>query len=287
MLTIKTPATSANLGPGFDSFGLALQIYNSFEVESSNELKIENVPQRYNNPHNLFYKAYQKGCQAIGVQDSIHVKFQTNIPVSRGLGSSASLICAGLFAANLLHDSPLSTQQLFQLASRMEGHPDNASPCIFGGLMSSLKEDNAFFTHKLSLYPDWKYTVFIPDFKVSTEQARKILPASYPRSVAASNGAHAALMIEALRTGDLSLLKKAAVDQIHEPYRKTLISEFDTLKSIVQPYGAFLISGSGSTCILISKESLNEQTRSKISQLRHHWNVIETKIAENGVEVIL
>lgn len=287
MITIKTPATSANLGPGFDSFGLALQIYNTFEVETSNTLKIDNVPQRYNNPNNLFVKAYQKGCQAIGIHDSIHVKFDTNIPVSRGLGSSASLICGGLYAASVLHDSALSSQQIFQLASVMEGHPDNAAPCIFGGLMASLKEKDIFFTHRLSLHEDWKYTVFIPDFKVSTEQARKILPSSYPRNIVASNGAHAALMAEALRTGDLSLLKKAAVDQIHEPYRKTLIDEFDALKEITQPYGAFLISGSGSTCILISKETLQEKTKAQISHLKHHWKVLETNIANHGVEVIL
>lgn len=287
MVTIKTPATSANVGPGFDCFGLALQLYNTFEVELSNETKLENVEERFNNENNLFLRAYRKGCEALGVQDHIHASFQCDIPVSRGLGSSASLIVGGLVSAAVLHDNALTDDQIFQLASEMEGHPDNAAPCLFGGMTASLKNENTFITTKLQLDPSWKYTVFIPDFEVSTEQARSILPDAYPRSIAAANAAHACIMSEALRSGNIDLLKIASFDQIHEPYRKQLIDEFDALKTIVDPYGIFLISGSGSTCILISKQGLNKNTLDSISHLRHHWKVIQTEIANKGTEVIL
>lgn len=287
MVTIKTPATSANVGPGFDCFGLALQLYNTFEVELSNETKLENVEERFNNENNLFLRAYRKGCEALGVQDHIHASFQCDIPVSRGLGSSASLIVGGLVSAAVLHDNALTDDQIFQLASEMEGHPDNAAPCLFGGMTASLKNENTFITTKLQLDPSWKYTVFIPDFEVSTEQARSILPDAYPRSIAAANAAHACIMSEALRSGNIDLLKIASFDQIHEPYRKQLIDEFDALKTIVDPYGVFLISGSGSTCILISKQGLNKNTLDSISHLRHHWKVIQTEIANKGTEVIL
>lgn len=287
MITIKTPATSANVGPGFDCFGLALKIYNTFEVELSDQTILENVEERFNNENNLFLRAYRKGCEAIGVKDHIRAAFHCDIPVSRGLGSSASLIVGGLLASSVLHDNALSKDEIFQLASLMEGHPDNAAPCLLGGMTASFKHEDQFLTRKLKLHPSLKYTVFIPDFEVSTEKARGILPETYPRSIAVSNTAHACMMLQALESGDMDLLRKTAVDQIHEPYRKQLIDEFDQIKRIVEPFGVFLISGSGSTCLLLSKESLDLKSIQKISDLKHHWKIIESNIADNGSEVIL
>ncbi len=285
MITIKTPATSANVGPGFDCFGLALSLYNTFEVELSSSNTLENVEERFNNEDNLFLKAYQKGCQAIGVNDSIHVTFHTEIPVSRGLGSSSSLIVGGLYAASTLHDNALSKDQIFQLASELEGHPDNVAPCIYGGFTASLSANDKFLTQSIPLDSSWKYTIFIPDFEVSTQKARSILPASYPRSIVTKNTSHAALLLEALRNGDLSLLKIVSEDFIHEPYRKELIHEFDSIKSYLQDLGAFLISGSGSTCILISKQQLNTEQKEKIQSFKHHWQIKELDIAEKGVVI--
>ncbi len=282
MITIQTPATSANVGPGFDCFGLALNLYNTFEVELSSSNTLENVEERFNNADNLFLKAYQKGCQAIGVNDSIHVIFHTEIPVSRGLGSSSSLIVGGLYAASALHDHALSKEQIFQLASELEGHPDNVAPCIYGGFTASINVKDTFLTQSIPLDPNWKYTIFIPDFEVSTQRARSILPESYPRSIVTKSTAHASLLIEALRNGDLSLLKIVSEDFIHEPYRKQLIHEFDTLKSYVQDLGAFLISGSGSTCILISQQQLSTEQKNQIQSLNHHWNIKELEIAKEG-----
>ncbi len=282
MITIQTPATSANVGPGFDCFGLALNLYNTFEVELSSSNTLENVEERFNNADNLFLKAYQKGCQAIGVNDSIHVIFHTEIPVSRGLGSSSSLIVGGLYAASALHDHALSKEQIFQLASELEGHPDNVAPCIYGGFTASINVKDTFLTQSIPLDPNWKYTIFIPDFEVSTQRARSILPESYPRSIVTKSTSHASLLIEALRNGDLSLLKIVSEDFIHEPYRKQLIHEFDTLKSYVQDLGAFLISGSGSTCILISQQQLSTEQKNQIQSLNHHWNIKELEIAKEG-----
>ncbi len=283
MITIQTPATSANVGPGFDCFGLALNLYNTFEVELSSSNCLENVEDRFNNEDNLFLKAYQKGCQSIGVNDSIHVIFHTEIPVSRGLGSSSSLIVGGLYAASALHNNALSKEQIFQLASELEGHPDNVAPCIYGGFTASLKTNDTFLTQLIPLDPSWKYTIFIPDFEVSTQKARSILPESYPRSIVTKSTSHAALLLEALRNGNLPLLKIVSEDFIHEPYRKELIHEFDTIKSYLQDSGAFLISGSGSTCILISKQQLTIEQKDKIQSLKHHWQIKELNIAEKGV----
>ena len=146
--------------------------------------------------------------------------------------------------------------------------------------------DHQFFTQPLTLDNAWKYTLFVPDFEVSTHKARAILPDSYDRKTAASNGAHAALLIEALRTGNMDLLKISAVDAIHEPYRKQLIHEFEEIKNIVSKYGVFLISGSGSTCLLISKESISQVDKEAISSLKYNWQIFERTIAKNGSEVL-
>lgn len=278
MITIKSPASSANLGPGFDCLGLSLDLYNTFEVERSDHDQLDNVEERFNNADNLFLQAYHYGMQAMGQEDYVHVIFHCDIPVSRGLGSSASMIVAGLCAASVLHNDGLSENQIFQLASRLEGHPDNAAPCFFGGLTASTKLNNLFITHSLPLHEDWHFTVFIPDFEVSTEEARAILPENYSREVAASNAGYLLYMEEALRLGSHSLLVTGARDAIHEPYRKQLIHGFDVLKEITErgSHGVLLISGSGSTCLLISKEPLRPQAYQQIEQIQdHHWTTKE------------
>ncbi len=289
MWQIKAPASSANMGPGFDCLGLAVDIYNTFDVELCDHTWLEGVEDRFNNEDNLFLQAYRKGCAAIGVQDHIHAVFHCDIPVSRGLGSSASMIAAGLKAASVLHDNALAEGTMFQLASEMEGHPDNASPCLFGGMMASTVLDNgAYVTHRMEMDDCWYFTVLIPDFEVSTEEARAILPESYPRADAAANGAHAVLMCEALRTGSLSLLKIGAKDLIHEPYRRALIDGFETIRDIVETDtdGVLLISGSGSTCILISQRCLSERALQKISCVQdHHWEVRTVRPAPDGTVI--
>lgn len=287
MYTIKTPATSANIGPGFDCLGLALSIYNSFDVELSDRDSLENVEERFNNTDNLFLQAYHRGCQTIGVNDHIHVIFHCDIPVSRGLGSSSSLIVGGLTAAGVLHNDALNEDQIFELASEMEGHPDNAAPCVYGGLTASLNTGDRFITHQIPLSEDWNFYVFIPDFEVSTNKARAILPENYPRNIASSNSAHAILTVEALRTGNPAFLKVAAVDQIHEPYRKKLIDGYDELKKITEEDtdGTLLISGSGSTCLLITRALLSDEAEKKIHALPHRWQIHNVSEAKEGTEI--
>jgi len=287
MITIKAPATSANLGPGFDCLGMSFDIYNTFEVERADSDSLENVEDRFNNADNLFLRAYHYGMQKIGMEDGIHAVFHCDIPVSRGLGSSAAMITAGLSAASALHDDALSENDIFQCASDLEGHPDNAAPCLFGGLTASMHYKDRYITHQLQLDEDWFYHVFIPDFEVSTEEARAILPASYPRAVAAANGSYLLYMSEALRTGSLTLLQAGARDAIHEPYRRKLIPGFDQLKELCEKEcnGAFLISGSGSTCLLISKNPVNAHIKKEISSMPdHHWEIVEVH-PSHGTEI--
>ena len=279
-MKIKTPATSANVGVGFDSFGMAFSLYNEFDVSLSDKDILENVEDRFNNENNLFLQSYHIGCDAIGISDYVHAIFHTNIPVSRGLGSSASLITAGLQAASSLHNNALSQKQIFELASSIEGHPDNVAPCIYGGMTISLKKDNEFITEKITLDKSWKYTIFVPNFEVSTEKARSILPDTYSREVVSKNIAYASYMIRALETGSLDLLQYGECDLIHEPYRKTLLPFFDSLKSKYKEEtgGILIISGSGSTCLGISKKEVQKENYKDL-------DVHTVSICETGAEV--
>lgn len=287
MLKIKVPASTANLGSGFDCLGLALNIYNTFTVETADYDLLENDDPRFNNPDNLFLQAYRRGCAAAGIEDHVHVIMETDIPVSRGLGSSAAMIAGGLAAASVLHDDILDDDQIFTLASEMEGHPDNAAPCIFGGLTASGISHGRYVTHQLELNPRWKFTVMIPDFEVSTAHAREIMPSSYPKATAAQSISHAIWEVEALRSGSLPLLKAGCEDLLHEPYRKKLITGYDELKAIAEEngQGVLLISGSGSTCLLISSISLSSDQAEKIKEIPGvKWDIREVSPCK-GIEI--
>lgn len=288
MRTIKVPATSANLGPGFDCLGLALSPSDTFLIEPCDKDVLDNVEERFNNRDNLFLQAYRRGCEALHIQDHIHAVFQCGIPVSRGLGSSAALIVAGLAAASVLHDSALSRDDIFELASEMEGHPDNAAPAVYGGLNACMKENGRYHRVSLPLSDVFHYTVFIPDHEVSTAEARSILPDEYPRAAAAGNTAHAILLVHALETGNIHLLHEAAHDIIHEPYRSRLIPRFDQAKDCALSHnsGAFLISGSGSTCLLISDTDLYPASRKEIlAYTDPSWDVFSCTISQ-GLEIL-
>lgn len=288
MYKISSPASSANIGPGFDCLGIAFNIYNTFEVELSDKTELFNVEDRFNNENNLFLQAYRKGCEAIGASDPIKAKFQCDIPVSRGLGSSASMILGGLVAASVLHEDALSEDQIFQLSAQMEGHPDNVAPALYGNLCAAMSiGNNQFLAKQLDLHPSWKFTVLIPNFEVSTEEARSILPDNYPKKEAVATANHAILLTKALADGDNNLLTYAHIDFIHEPYRKQLIHGFDDLQQIAEKDtgGVLFVSGSGSTCLLISKYELTPNALEKISHLDYHWDVRNVQPAIHGTEI--
>lgn len=286
MAVIKTPASSANIGPGFDTLGIALAVFNTFDVRPSGKNILHGTEKRYDNEDNLFLQAYRFGCEAIGVHDCAEVSFDCGIPTSRGMGSSASFIAAGITAASVLHDYALSKDEIFQLACQMEGHPDNIAPCIYGSLSMSMKlHDGSYATRKIPVHDSWRFTMLVPDFEVSTKKAREALPDAYSRRVLTDSCSRALLLTEALRSGDQDLLKEASFDEIHEPYRKPLIRDYETVRDIAlaDADGAFVISGSGPACMLISKKVLSEEAESRIrSASSAGWRVIRTVCPESG-----
>lgn len=286
MICLQVPATTANLGTGFDCLGLALSLYNRYDVELCDQDLLENVEDRFDRPDNLFLKAYHKGCEEIGANDCIHAVFHCDIPVSRGLGSSASLIAGGLYAASVLHDNALDKSRIFTLAAQMEHHPDNVAPAVFGGLTACLDMKTM---RSLPLADDWHFTVLIPDFEVSTEDARKILPSSYSAKDTYSAVARAVMTLQALEHGDIPLLQSACKDVLHEPYRKALIHDYDILHDMVvhDTSGVFLISGSGSTCLLISRNELSDSVVGKIStRTNPSWTMLSLAPDMKGAQAL-
>ncbi|WP_026339000.1 homoserine kinase [Fusobacterium russii] len=286
MIKIKVPATSANLGPGFDTMGIALDIFNTFYVEKSEQLIIENVEEEFKNRNNLFVIAYDKTLAAKNLKANIYVKFETCIPLSRGLGSSSSLVVAGVLAANYLYDLALTKQEMLNICNEIEGHPDNIAPCLLGGFVTTVLENGLPHYKKIEVDKKFKFTVMIPDFEVKTSEARAVMPKQIAVEDAVYSLSRAISLCFALQDGDEERLKISYDDKIHEPYRRKLIPDYEALKIEVIKNGAlaFLISGSGSTCLAISRdENFSEKINTK--SLKAKWTLIDCNVHRAGAEL--
>ncbi len=262
MLTIKVCATSANVCVGFDVLGLALDLANFYQFEEAKEFSFIGFDQAFQNlENNLVYQAYIRAFE-YAQQEPIPVciSIQTNIPVSRGLGSSASLIVAGLFAANYYLNNRFSKEELLQLATQMEGHPDNVAAAIYGGLVASYYDDH-YHSICYPVHTDLHFIAVIPPYQVATSEARKILPKQVSYHDAVHNLSRIIHLPKAFAEGDIHLLKALFSDHLHEPYRKRLIKEYQEVYELCKEEEAALaISGSGSTMLIICKDvSLQEK----------------------------
>lgn len=290
-VTLRAPATTANVGPGFDSLGCALTLYNTYTVtRTESGLAFDGCLERHCNPRNLFYVAYCAALDKMGVppeeRGGLHIAMQTDIPISRGLGSSAALIAGGAAAANLMYGSPLSREQLLRIGTALEHHPDNVAPAIYGGFTASLLEDGVPYTVGCPVAEGLRFCALIPDFETSTAAARAALPKSYSRSDAVYNLSHTALLLRALESGNDRLLRRALRDRLHQPYRCRLIDGYAQVKEASRHAGgiAFFISGSGSTCMsLYRDERFVAKMREALAPLPHHWQVVPLEIDPNGV----
>lgn len=255
MLLVEVEATSANVSVGFDVLGLSLNLTNKFYFEKANEFGFEGFEEEFSNiNNNLVYDSYKYVFNTLNKElIPVTIKFEGDIPVSRGLGSSSSLIVAGVFAANYMLGNPLTKDEAFNICVTLEGHPDNVAPAVYGGLVASYKKDGIYYPIQYKVNDNLKFMVIIPPYKLSTHDARKVLPTSLEYKDIVNNLSRIVNIPYAFEKGDVNLLIDLFDDRLHEPYRSKLIANFDEYKSLANDNNcAFAISGSGSTMLIIS-----------------------------------
>lgn len=292
MISIRVPATSANLGPGFDCLGLALGLYNYLDVEPANALSIQArgegaafIPA---NESNLTYQSMLRAYETAGRKvPPVRLVQRNALPVSRGLGSSATGIVSGVFAANEMMGGVLDMEEMLRIATEMEGHPDNVAPCLLGGLTASMLQDGRVYTQRARVASCWKFAAMVPDFVLSTKKARAVLPDTYPRAAAVGNIARALFMYEALQQDDAHMLAVASADAIHQPYRSTLIPEWDDVRSAAGAAGAaaVFLSGAGPTIMSIYHRQTPEylpRLKGRLKALKGGWKVLDLECDATG-----
>ncbi len=287
MVKVTVPATTANIGPGFDTLGLALDLYNEYTFEEVNEgIVFEGCMDKYKNKENLVYKSFVKTAKLLGKNiGGLKITLDTHIPASRGLGSSSACIVGGVFGANALLKGNLSKDELFKIAVEIEGHPDNVAPAVYGGLTASIFE-NEVYTVRYNISDKIKFCALIPDFEISTHAARKILPSSVPFSDAVFNVSRTAVLLKALEEGNFKLINLGLNDMLHQQYRKNLIHEYDEIRKICMENGsqAFFISGSGPTLMNITDNSdFKRNIEKSINGLKNKWQIKFLSTDKSGV----
>ncbi|MEW6621585.1 MAG: homoserine kinase [Bacillota bacterium] len=267
MVLIRVPATTANLGPGFDTLGMALDMYNYMELfESQSGLTIEvsgegkhKIPK---NISNLAIKSAFKVFEKINYSPKgLTIKMYNNIPLGKGLGSSAAVIIGGMVAANIISGQQLDSDQLLNMASSMEGHPDNVAPALLGGIVVSAQLENEIVYRIIKPPPSLHTVVAIPDYELQTRKARNVLPKEVPLANAVFNLSRTGLLLWAFLNEDLSLLSKVMDDRLHQPYRMSLVPGLENVFSRAKEEGALSValSGAGPAVIAFSDNSNTKQ----------------------------
>ena len=281
-VTISVPATTANLGVGFDCLGAALTMANQFEftvVDTDTKLKItvegKEAFKVGISEDNLIYTSLVKLYQTIGqTPPNLEIKIRLGVPLSRGLGSSATAIVGGLLGANNLAGNPLNQDEIMNMAIAIEGHPDNVVPALLGNCQLSVADGNTWQICSIPWHQEIVPVVAIPDFELSTELARSVLPEKYNRSEAIFNISRMGLLIRALATNDRQWLQTALADKIHQPYRQKLIPGYKELRQAAIDAGAYgmVISGAGPTLLALAHPNNTEEV---VRSMKQAWAKLE------------
>lgn len=286
MIRVKVPATSANLGVGFDCMGLALDWQGVFTFRFDGpEFMISGCPKAYQNKDNLVYHAFARTLMALGKRvPVVQIHIDTPIPVARGLGSSASCIVTGVLGAVAYSGQKLPLQELLRLATLLEHHPDNVAPALYGSLCASFMENGLPYTAQFAVHEKFRFVTIIPDYEVRTEDARRILPSDMSYADAIYQMGRCATLGKALESGDEEMVRHACIDRMQEPYRSRLIPEYDEVKRLCMDLGAlaFVISGSGSTMLAVCTADTGGKLCRQLSERFRSWQVLELKAAAEG-----
>jgi len=294
-ITIKVPATSANLGPGFDALGLALDLWNETIIAPAKEFAVkingEGANRLSSGKNNLIVRVAQRLAERVGKQlPPFHAECNNQISLSSGMGSSAATIVTGLLAGNALFENPLSKEEILNLASEIEGHPDNVAPALLGGLVVSTVEAGKVIARQIPIAVDVCITIALPDFYISTKQARAALPRKVSVKNAVYNISRAVLVTEAFRTGDLSLLGKTMTDKLHQPYRLKLIPGAWSALEAAKEAGAAAValSGAGPSLIAFSSKAeagIGESMKRAYEAAGLSTRIFNLRVSGRGAEI--
>lgn len=291
--SITVPGSTANLGPGFDSIGLALGLYLELDVTLQDEWAFEHhsvhLPEKFTVEDHLVYKVAKETAARYNAElPSCKIVMRSELPLARGLGSSASAIVAGIEVANQVCDLQLTTEQKYTLASRIEGHPDNASASVCGGLTIGSTLPNGELELIDTQDVDAAFAVFIPNVELKTSEARKVLPAQYDKAYAVHASANANMLTAALLTKDYARAGKFMEhDLFHEPFRANLIPNYHEIRQTAKDAGAFgtAISGAGPTVIsLLTKQNVDAFVE-KMRPLYPTYDIQAVHVDTKGVQV--
>jgi homoserine kinase len=299
MFQVRVPATTANLGPGFDCLGMALDLWNETEFhlagdhlviqiegEGAGGLPVDENNAIYSAMHS-FALAHQKT-----LPTGLRIFCRNRIPLGSGLGSSAAAAVTGIIAAGHLLGIPYNLVDLLVGAAQIEGHPDNAAPCLMGGLVASIIDQGRIIARSLPVAPLF-LCITLPQFDLPTRQARAALPAQVPHPDAVYNLSRAVMTIEALRSGDLDLLGAAMQDKLHQPYRIGLIPGAENAFKAARSAGAaaVVLSGAGPSILAVARTEENIPfIRTAMEEAFHQAGLaarsFTPRISDRGAEII-
>jgi len=283
-MEVVVKATTANLGPGFDCLGLALDIENRVRFIKSHK--------DFSDKNNMIYMAAKKVFDIAGKNmPMIDIEQQVGIPVCRGLGSSAACIAAGCIAGNIMSGANLSIDELIEIGTEIEGHPDNIVPAFLGGFTVSSMDEGKVVYYRREAYEGFKYAVMYPEYTLPTSQARGVLPKEIAFGDGVFNVGKASLFTAAMIAGDGELLKYACKDKLHQPYRKSLVPGFDEIVDKAQSLGALasFLSGAGPTIIaILSKDEKGFEIamREHLKSVKGNWTLKVVGASNEGAKIL-
>ncbi len=296
MVRVRVPASSANMGPGFDSLGVALNMYNTAEFcLTDSGLEIEIMDDAHFIPlgeNNYVYVGFKKVYDALGKKfDGVRIRLWSDIPVTKGLGSSSSSIVLGLMGANGLLGEPFTKEQLIAFAAEIEGHPDNVTPALMGGFTVSAFERGNVTYSGIEVDENLKFAAMIPDFFLQTKKARGILPNFIPFRNASYNIAHSSLVAMAFAKRDYSLLSSAVRDRLHQRYRFSKIRSGEFVARSMRRNGAVCsyLSGAGPTIMGIvtsDHAQFEEKMNNLIKTNLKGWRLVMLSADNEGAKYI-
>lgn len=290
--TVRVPGTTANLGPGFDTLGIALRLYNRVRVESdpgkaividspiADDARAGATAMLSEASDAFFKRAKKKG-------HGFHIRLDGDVPIARGLGSSVTARLGCVASLNLLAGVPLDRQELFELVSTLEGHPDNAAPAVFGGFTASTMVEGVARAIRFSLPAEARFVTLIPNFEVSTPAARKLVPQQFSKADTVHSLTRVALITAAFASGNLEALRGCFDDRIHQPYREALIPQLTSVIQAGERAGAVggWLSGSGSTILCLCLERA-EAVAKAMSRALPESRLEILRADDEGVQVV-